>query len=140
MAVYQVSVLLVLKFQGRSLLNLEHDTNKHSGQVVHTMIFNSFILCQIFDAFNARKPDEFNVFRGITKNHCFMGIVGVTVLLQVVIINFLGKYASTVRLNWSQWLISVVIGFISWPLAVLGKLIPVPKTHFWVARVEDLEQ
>ena len=46
-AVYQVNVLLVLKFQGRSLLNLEHDTNEHSGQVVHTMIFNSFILCQV---------------------------------------------------------------------------------------------
>lgn len=46
-AVYQVSVLLVLKFQGRSLLNLVHDTSKHSGQVVPTMIFNSFILCQV---------------------------------------------------------------------------------------------
>lgn len=42
---------------------------------------------QIFDAFNARKPDEFNVFRGITKNYYFMGIVGVTVLLQVRLVS-----------------------------------------------------
>lgn len=54
-AIYQVSVLLVLKFKGRSLLNLEPDTVKQSDHVfsrdrsnqVETMIFNSFILCQV---------------------------------------------------------------------------------------------
>jgi Ca2+-transporting ATPase len=36
-----------------------------------------------FNEFNARKPDEFNVFKGITKNKLFIGIVGITVVLQV---------------------------------------------------------
>ncbi|RWR91483.1 calcium-transporting ATPase 10, plasma membrane-type [Cinnamomum micranthum f. kanehirae] len=71
-----------------------------------------------------------NVFSGITRNHLFMGIIGVTVLLQVLIIEFLGKFAKTVRLSWKLWLVSVAIGVISWPLALIGKLIPVPETPF----------
>lgn len=96
---------------------------------------------QIFNEFNARKPDEINVFKGVTTNRLFMGIVGLTLALQVryqqlypflglscvliifylillfaiiqiVIIEFLGKFASTVRLNWQLWLICVGIGFI----------------------------
>lgn len=38
---------------------------------------------QIFNEFNARKPDEFNIFKGITKNYLFMGIIAVTLVLQV---------------------------------------------------------
>ncbi|KAL2580884.1 hypothetical protein GLYMA_15G167500v4 [Glycine max] len=86
------------------------------------------LLIQIFNEFNARKPDEFNIFKGVTRNYLFMGIIGLTVVLQIVIIEFLGKFTSTVRLNWKHWLISVVIGLIGWPLAVIGKLIPVPTT------------
>ncbi|KAK1584228.1 hypothetical protein Q3G72_030968 [Acer saccharum] len=107
-AIYQSSVLLVLNFNGKSLLNLEHDTSDHANKVKNTLIFNSFSMCQIFNEFNARKPDEKNIFIGITKNRLFMGIVALTVVLQILIIEFLG----TVRLNWKHWMISVVIGFI----------------------------
>ncbi|XP_056166527.1 calcium-transporting ATPase 10, plasma membrane-type-like isoform X1 [Syzygium oleosum] len=124
-AVYQVCVLLVLTFRGRSLLNLKND---HANKVKNTLIFNAFVLCQIFNEFNARKPDELNVFEGITRNHLFMGIVGLTLVLQVIIVEFLGTFTSTVKLNWKQWLISIIIALISWPLAIVGKLIPVPTT------------
>ncbi|KAJ1439835.1 P-type ATPase [Sesbania bispinosa] len=127
-AMYQVSVLLVLNFRGRSILSLRHEPIEHAVKVKNTLIFNAFVLCQIFNEFNARKPDEFNIFKGVTRNYLFMGIVGLTVVLQIIIIEFLGKFTSTVRLNWKQWLISVIIGLISWPLAVVGKLIPVPAT------------
>ncbi|KAF5206860.1 Calcium-transporting ATPase 10, plasma membrane-type [Thalictrum thalictroides] len=123
-ALYQVIVLLVLNFLGEKISFLELKTD----QAANTLIFNAFVLCQIFNEFNARKPDEMNVFGGITKNRLFMAIVGVTLVLQIVIIEFLGKFTDTVKLNWKQWLISVAIGIISWPLAILGKLIPVPET------------
>lgn len=127
-ALYQVTVLLVLNFFGLSILNLESDGN---AQVVkNTLIFNAFVLCQIFNEFNARKPEEINVFEGVTKNRLFVGIVGSTCVLQIVIINFLGHFTSTVRLDLKLWLLSVFIGLVSWPLAIVGKLIPVPKTPF----------
>ncbi|KHN24634.1 Calcium-transporting ATPase 8, plasma membrane-type [Glycine soja] len=111
-AMYQVSVLLVLNFRGISILGLSHDRKAHAIKVKNTLIFNAFVLCQIFNEFNARKPDEFNIFKGVTRNYLFMGIIGLTVVLQIVIIEFLGKFTSTVRLNWKHWLISVVIGLI----------------------------
>ncbi|KAI9084488.1 hypothetical protein K1719_033476 [Acacia pycnantha] len=125
-AVYQIAVLLVLNFAGESILH--GDSKTKTSQLKNTVIFNAFVFCQIFNEFNARKPDQMNVFTGVTKNRLFLGIVGMTILLQVIIIEFLGKFTSTVRLDWQMWLVSIMIGFVSWPLAVLGKNIPVPKT------------
>ncbi|KAJ4826372.1 Calcium-transporting ATPase 9, plasma membrane-type [Turnera subulata] len=131
-ALYQIGVLLVLNFRGKSILNLHGDSVEHATEVKNTMIFNSFVLCQVFNEFNARKPDEINVFRGVTKNHLFVGIVGFTVILQIILIEFSGKFTSTVKLSWQLWLASVAIGLVSWPLAAVGKLIPVPKTPLHV--------
>ncbi|XP_060172095.1 calcium-transporting ATPase 8, plasma membrane-type-like isoform X3 [Lycium barbarum] len=87
-ALYQVTVLLILNFRGRELLHLEHETNARAIKLKNTLIFNAFVLCQVFNEFNARKPDEMNVFKGVQKNRLFIGIVGVTVVLQVLIIFF----------------------------------------------------
>lgn len=38
---------------------------------------------QIFNEFNARKPDQINIFDGVIKNKLFIGIVGLTLILQV---------------------------------------------------------
>ncbi|GKC41952.1 calcium-transporting ATPase 8, plasma membrane-type-like protein, partial [Tanacetum coccineum] len=129
-AIYQATVLLVLNFRGIELLHLTHDPEEHAIKEKNTLIFNAFVISQIFNEFNARKPDEFNVFKGVTKNRLFMGIVGLTAVLQVVIVMFLGKFMSTVGLSWQLWLVSIAIGFISWPLAVAGKLIPVSEKPF----------
>ena len=32
--------------------------------------------------------------------------------IQIIIIEFLGDFTSTVRLNWKHWVISVIIGII----------------------------
>ncbi|KAL3500796.1 hypothetical protein ACH5RR_039889 [Cinchona calisaya] len=125
-ALYQVSVLLLLNFCGKSILDFDHDNADDANIVNNTLVFNASILCQIFNLLNARKLDEINVFKGVTKNPFFVGIVGLTLVLQVIIIFFLGKFTSTVRLSWKLWLVSFTIGLISWPLAAIGKLIPVP--------------
>ncbi|KAL7600509.1 hypothetical protein Lser_V15G23628 [Lactuca serriola] len=129
-ALYQVTVLLVLNFDGKRILHLDHESEEDAKKKKNTLIFNAFVFSQIFNEFNARKPDEMNVFKGVTKNRLFMGIIGFTVVLQVIIIMFLGKFTTTVRLSWQFWLISIVIGVISWPLAVVGKLIPVSERPF----------
>lgn len=136
-ALYQVIVLLILNFKGKEILHLENYDSDYANKVKNTLIFNAFVFSQVFNEFNARKPEEINIFKGVTKNLLFMGIVGITVLLQVIIVMFLGKFASTVRLSWKLWLVSLAIGFVSWPLAIVGKFIPVPKTplHEYLMRM-----
>ncbi|KAG7540966.1 P-type ATPase cytoplasmic domain N [Arabidopsis thaliana x Arabidopsis arenosa] len=125
-AMYQVTVLLILNFRGISILHLKSKPN--AERVKNTVIFNAFVICQIFNEFNARKPDEINIFRGVLRNHLFVGIICITTVLQAVIVEFLGTFASTTKLDWEMWLVCIGIGSISWPLAVIGKLIPVPET------------
>ncbi|XP_073030500.1 putative calcium-transporting ATPase 13, plasma membrane-type [Primulina eburnea] len=117
-ALYQISVLLILQFRGESILSI-------SKRVNDTLIFNAFVLCQVFNEFNARKLEKKNVFEGIHKNKLFLGIVGVTLILQVVMVEFLKKFADTERLNWGQWGLCIGIAAASWPIGWLVKSIPV---------------
>ncbi|KAL3518030.1 hypothetical protein ACH5RR_020619 [Cinchona calisaya] len=116
-ALYQVTVLLVLQFRGSSIFNV----NKN---VKDTLIFNSFVLCQVFNEFNARKLERKNIFEGILKNKLFISIVGTTVVLQVIMVEFLQRFANTERLNWGQWLACIGIAALSWPIGWLVKYIP----------------
>ncbi|KAE8674057.1 Calcium-transporting ATPase 8, plasma membrane-type [Hibiscus syriacus] len=82
-ALHQVAVLLVLNFSSLTILGLKDDGDKaHAYKVKNSLIFNAFVMCQKFNEFNARKPEEINCFRGVTKNYLFMGIVGFTLILQ----------------------------------------------------------
>ncbi|KAL6841111.1 hypothetical protein ACP4OV_029080 [Aristida adscensionis] len=130
MVFFQISILLTLNFKGESLLQLKNYDPAHAHTVKNTFIFNTFALCQVFNEFNSRKPDELNIFKGITKNRLFLAIIVITVILQILIVEFLGKFASTVKLSWQLWLVSIGLASISWLLAFMGKLIPVPERPF----------
>ncbi|XP_073286804.1 putative calcium-transporting ATPase 13, plasma membrane-type [Primulina huaijiensis] len=119
-ALYQISVLLILYFRGEHFFQV-------SKRVNHTLIFNTFVLCQVFNEFNARKLEKKNVFEGIHKNKVFLVIIGVTLILQVAMVEFLEKFADTERLSWGQWGICAGIAAVSWPIGWLVKCLPVPK-------------
>ncbi|KAI7997204.1 putative calcium-transporting ATPase 13, plasma membrane-type [Camellia lanceoleosa] len=122
-ASYQITVLLILEFKGSTIFGV----NKN---VKDTLMFNSFVLCQVFNEFNARKMEEKNIFEGIVKNKLFLSIIGMTVVLQVVMVEFLKKFADTERLNWGQWVACIVIAAMSWPIGWLVKFIPVSSKQF----------
>lgn len=82
----------------------------------------------MFNEINSRDMEKINVFRGIFDSWMFVGVMVITVAFQVIIIEFLGRFASTVPLSWQYWLFCILIGAISMPVAVLVKLIPVPKS------------
>ncbi|KAG8370246.1 hypothetical protein BUALT_Bualt14G0097000 [Buddleja alternifolia] len=119
-ALYQITILLTLQFRGKSILGI-------SQRVNDTMIFNTFVLCQVFNEFNARKLEKKNVFEGIHKNKLFVGIIGITIVLQVVMVEFLKKFADTERLNWGQWGVCIGLAATSWPIGWLVKFLPVPE-------------
>ncbi|KAF8014445.1 hypothetical protein BT93_H0312 [Corymbia citriodora subsp. variegata] len=117
-ATYQMAVLLTLQFKGESIFGVDE-------AVKRTLIFNAFVLCQIFNEFNARKLEKRNVFEGIHKNKLFLGIIFVTVVLQVVMVEFLKRFADMERLSWGQWGACIGIAAMSWPIGWVVKCIPV---------------
>ncbi|KAL5561825.1 hypothetical protein UlMin_031572 [Ulmus minor] len=120
---YQIAILLTLQFKGEEILNVSKEIND-------TMIFNTFVLCQVFNEFNARSMEKKNVFKGIHKNKLFMGIIGFTIVLQVVMVEFLKKFADTENLKGWQWLACIVTAAVSWPIGWLVKSIPVGDEPF----------
>ncbi|KAL0339697.1 UNVERIFIED_CONTAM: Calcium-transporting ATPase 4, plasma membrane-type [Sesamum radiatum] len=121
-SIYQLAVLLVLNFVGKQILGLR---GSDATAVLNTFIFNTFVFCQVFNEINSRDIEKINIFRGMFGNWIFTGIIASTVVFQVIIVEFLGTFASTVPLSWQLWLFSVVIGAVGMPLAVVLKCIPV---------------
>ncbi|KAJ0946444.1 putative P-type Ca(2+) transporter [Helianthus annuus] len=122
-SLYQITVLLTFQFRGKSIFNVDK-------RVKNTIIFNTFVFCQVFNEFNSRKLEKQNVFEGLHKNRLFMGIIGVTVILQIVMVEVLKDFADTEKLNWEQWGICIGIAALSWPIGWIVKLIPVPNRPF----------
>ncbi|KAK6243266.1 hypothetical protein QUC31_009675 [Theobroma cacao] len=117
-ALYQVAILLILQFKGKSIFGV-------AEKVKDTLIFNTFVLCQIFNEFNARNLEKKNIFKGIQRNKLFLAIIGITLVLQAVMVEFLKKFANTERLDWKQWVVCIGIAAVSWPIGWLVKCIPV---------------
>ncbi|KAF3457496.1 hypothetical protein FNV43_RR02154 [Rhamnella rubrinervis] len=125
-ALYQILVLLILLFKGKSILGVNEN-------VRDTLIFNIFLLCQVFNEFNSRNLEKKNVLEGIQRNKLFMRIIAVTIVLQVAMVELLKKFAHTERLNWEQWGICIGIAAMSWPIDWVVKCIPVPEKPIFSA-------
>ncbi|KAJ7534352.1 hypothetical protein O6H91_13G090500 [Diphasiastrum complanatum] len=142
-AVYQITVSLILYFSGPVVLRLK-GTPTTINALNNTIIFNSFVFCQLFNEINSRKPDKLNVLKGIFRNRLFCGVLIVTTVLQVLIVEFLKNFFKTTKLSWQYWLVCIGIGFVGLIIGLLIKLIPVPqkpcfgmtskKKHLWHRR------
>ncbi|XP_048593016.1 putative calcium-transporting ATPase 11, plasma membrane-type [Brassica napus] len=121
-SIYQLIVLGILNFYGKQILNLN---GPDSTAVLNTIIFNSFVFCQVFNEVNSREIEKINVFEGMFSSWVFVAVMTATIGFQLIIVELLGAFASTVPLSWQHWLLCIVIGSISMILAVGLKCIPV---------------
>jgi magnesium-transporting ATPase (P-type) len=92
-----------------------------------TIIFNTFIFCQIFNEYVSRKFDEVNMFDGIETSPMFLIVSVVSAGLQVFLVEVGGEYVKTTPLNWSQWLITIALAAITLPLGALMRYIPIEE-------------
>ena len=67
-----ITILLMLQFRERSIFGVDEKVNK-------TLIFNTFVLCQVFNEFNARKLEKKNIFKELLKNKLLLLIIGFTI-------------------------------------------------------------
>jgi Ca2+-transporting ATPase len=52
-------------------------------------------------------------------------IVGFTIVIQLVMVEFMKQFANTERLDWRQWCACIGIAALSWPIGWLFKCIPI---------------
>ena len=89
----------------------------------------------MFNEINSREIEKINIFRGMFNSWVFIAVMVSTVAFQVVIVEYLGTFASTVPLSWQLWVLCILIGSVSLITAVIIKCIPVeravvkPKHH-----------
>ncbi|XP_068450250.1 plasma membrane calcium-transporting ATPase 2 isoform X3 [Clinocottus analis] len=112
--VYQLIIIFTLLFAGEKIFDIDSGRNAplHSPPSEHyTIIFNTFVMMQLFNEINARKiHGERNVFDGIFRNPIFCSIVFGTFAMQIVIVQLGGKPFSCQPLNLEKWMWCVFLG------------------------------
>ncbi|XP_059437056.1 calcium-transporting ATPase 12, plasma membrane-type-like [Corylus avellana] len=102
-ALYQTAISVFFQSKGQTILGI-------SKKVSETIIFNSFVLCQVFNIVNARELEKKNVFRGIHRNPWIWVAVCVILVLQVAFIEIAHILIGNGNLNWVEWLVCLIIG------------------------------
>jgi len=122
-AIYQLTVTLILYFAGDSIFNYN---TVHAIRSHRTLVFNTFVWMQIFNALNSRRLDNhFNVLEGVFNNWMFCAIFMTMISGQVLII-FVGGWPAfqSIRQTGPQWAIALILGAISLPIGAVVRLVP----------------
>ncbi|XP_034433913.1 plasma membrane calcium-transporting ATPase 1a isoform X1 [Hippoglossus hippoglossus] len=132
--VFQLVIIFSLLFAGEKIFDIDSGRNAplHAPPSEHyTIVFNTFVMMQLFNEINARKiHGERNVFDGIFNNLIFCSIVFGTFIIQIVIVQFGGKPFSCVALSIDQWLWCTFLGFGSLLWGQVISTIPTSRLKF----------
>jgi Ca2+-transporting ATPase len=119
---YQLAVNFTLLYVGDQMFDVKKDGVEHM-----TIIFNTFVWCQIFNMVNARVVHhKLNIFNNIFANWLFFGVMAFEVVIQVLFVELGGGFTSTTSLYEveSAWPGCILIGAGSLPVGLLINLLP----------------
>ena len=127
-SVFQIGLLAYLLKYGAEDFGI---LSENKGNIVHTtIVFNTFVFCQVFNEFNARSINsEFDIFANILKNPVFLVIIFITVTAQFFLVQFGGDWVRTTPLTIDQWYKSVLLGALSIPIGGIMRLIPIKENE-----------
>lgn len=89
-----------------------------------SIVFTTFVLFQLFNAFNSRELGDESIFSNLSNNKSMVAIVGATFALQILITQFGGEVFKTAPLSIAMWL--KVIGY-SFSVIVFSEVIKFVK-------------
>ena len=106
---------------------LNADKTCQQGDIHSTIVFNIYILIQVFNVINARKMHgEVNPFEGIiSRSINLLRVFGIILLFQIFAVEVAGSFMKTVPLLWWEWLVCVGISLSVIPLGFIPRLIPI---------------
>merc|ERR1711920_297764 len=125
--VYQAVIMLVLLYAGPSMFGIGHNLittpyRNEDGSATyalqhHTLLFQTFMMMNLFNMFNCRKLEsenelEFNIFEGIHRNWWFLIIWLIEMNMQFFMIGYpgMGMVFSTTPLTWGMHLTAFILG------------------------------
>lgn len=91
-----------------------------NAQQQNAIVFTSFVLFQLFNAFNSRELEDESIFKNLLKNKAMLLMIGLTFILQIIITQFGGEIFRTVPLSLTMWL--KVIGY-TFTVVIFSELI-----------------
>jgi Ca2+ transporting ATPase len=144
---FQLVLLLAIVFTGEKWFGIKSgrytdlSEDEQDDPTQHmTIVFNTFVWCQLFNELNARKiHDEINIFTGLTKNRVFLYVCIIQVVLQVVIVQWTGSWFKCEPLTVGQWFACIGMGLISLPLGLLLRSISVKNAPNWMAICREVD-
>lgn len=116
--------------------------NDHGTPSEHwSIIFNTFVMLQIFNEFNSRKLQtvknlksdwkEWIVFFGVQNNPTFLVIVIGTFLVQICLVQWWYAVFTLLPLNVDQWIVCILFGVGSLPVQFLINIALVLFDNVW---------
>jgi magnesium-transporting ATPase (P-type) len=124
---FQVLVLMYLLFLAPGDFGIPADSAVHV-----TLVFNTFVFCQIFNEMNARSiGSSMDIFKGVFGNPFFCIIIVFTCGMQYAMVEaeYVRWLVHAVPLDAGLWYKSVLIGSLSLPIGGLMRLIPVSENQ-----------
>lgn len=108
-ASYQTGIFVFLQHKGSAIQGITPKVNR-------SIVFNGFALCQLFNIFSARDLEQKNFFKGFGQNYLFWALSVLYLVLQFgfIEVEAVFVFSNTARLNWKQWVESILIGAVTW--------------------------
>ena len=119
-AAYQLTVLNVIFFAGPEIFGFDSGSGQSPTAAPtehYTLIFNTFVLIQLFNQINSRKlHHEWALFRGLLRGKLFMAIIVGELAVQVIVIEFGGNWFRTTHLSLVSWLVGFGLAICVFPV------------------------
>ena len=125
---FHLGVLLTVVFYGHKMFNIPIGSNlgqQVDSEIQFTMVFNSFVFMEMFNEINSRRiNNEANVFENMGSNAMFYSIFIISLVMQVLLVQFVGRVFNTHPLSLGQHLFCILMGVLTLPLYQLVRTIP----------------
>jgi magnesium-transporting ATPase (P-type) len=93
-----------------------------------TILFNTFIWCQIFNEYSSRNLlNDVHIFRGVLANYVFLLVSVFSVGAQIFLVELGGDFLKTSPLDLTQWLVTIALGAGTFLVGTLMRFIPVDE-------------
>jgi Ca2+-transporting ATPase len=132
--ILQTTTFLLLTYLGEDLFDTEKtleeiidedDDVGQFGRKHYTVIFNCFVLTQLFNQFNSRKiRHEFNVFSRLLRHRIFIGVWLFAFVVQILIVTFGGDFVQVEALSIEQWLGCIAVACLTFVWTFIFNLLP----------------